>query len=297
MMYHVQCGDAVTNVSDISSDSLPFRLRSHPRAAGRREGATALQVPAGKLRVFRQTVDLRLIHEEIERIETTERAFRVVAVQPGALLTLGLELHEALVRALTQLGYRPELDRIGGAGFGAGRLQPHLHPVVAKRAFLRRSRGRVHVDHAERASGNAGAAAVAHIRLDHHGVELGANDRAGGTDFETTGLHAMFAHVAHHQPTAVVGTVELLDELDVTPVRAIELARVVVAVARQLRHAAVRCWELIPILARDFARLAADADGRVGEETHGLWHIRLSPRCTQMLCLRGSRRWDRRPRR
>src|SRR6266487_4798947 len=96
------------------------RQQAEHCAAGRREAATALQVPAGKLRVFRQTVDLRLIHEEIERIETTERAFRVVAVQPGALLALGFELHQTLVRPLAQLGDRPELDRIGGARLGAG---------------------------------------------------------------------------------------------------------------------------------------------------------------------------------
>src|SRR5216117_400843 len=105
----------------------------------------------------------------------------------------------------------------------------------------------------------------------------------------------MLAHIAHHQPAAVVRTVELLDELDVPPVRTVELARVVVAVARHLRHAAIRGGELIPVLAGYLAGLAADADRRVGEETHGLGHIRLSPRCTRRPCPRGSTRSGPRP--
>src|SRR5213592_2864804 len=88
------------------------RQQAQHRATRRRERATLLQVPAGKLRVFRQTVDLRLIHEEVERVEAAERAIRIVAVQAGALLTLTLELHHTLLRAGAQLGDRPELDRV-----------------------------------------------------------------------------------------------------------------------------------------------------------------------------------------
>src|SRR6266446_10806332 len=119
--------------------------------------------------------------------------------------------------------------------------------------------------------------------------------------------HAVLAHVAHHEPAAVVRAVELLDELDVPPVRAVELARVVVAVARHFRHAAVCGRQLVPVFARDLARLAADTDGRVGEEPHRLvgnggalardgYHITLAPRCRRTPCLRGSTRWDHRPR-
>src|SRR6266852_4162961 len=266
--------------------------------AGRgREHAAGFQVAAGEFRIPRQTVDLRLVHEEVEGVEATKRAIRIVAVQPGALLALGLKLVNTLLRAGAQFGDRPELDRISGAGFRAGRLQPHLHAVVAQRAFLRRPRGRVHVDHAEGAGGDAGAATVAHIRLDHDGVEFGPDDGAGGANLETARLHAMLAHVAHHQPAPVVRALELLDELDVPPVRAVELARVVVAVPAHLGHPAVRRGELIPVLAGDLAGLAADADRRVGEEPHGLWHIRLSPRYTRMPCPRESTRWDRPPRR
>src|SRR5206468_8649621 len=158
---------------------------------------------------------------------------------------------------------------------------------------LRRARHVVDVDDAERAGGDAGAASVAHVRLDHDRVELRADDGARRAHFDAAGLDAMLAHIAHHQPAAVVRAIELLDELDVPPMDTVELARVVVAVARHLADTAILGGQLIPVLAGDLARFAADADGRVSEEPHGFWHIRLSPRCTRKLCLRGSTRWGR----
>src|SRR5207245_11555342 len=69
------------------------------------------------------------------------------------------------------------------------------------------------------------------------------------------------------------GRLELLDEADVPPVDAVQLAGVVVAVAAQLADSAVLGRELIPFLARNLARLAADANRGVGEESHGLRHF------------------------
>src|SRR5206468_12869786 len=83
---------------------------------------------------------------------------------------------------------------------------------------------------------------------------------------------AVLAHVAHHEPAAVVGTLELLDELHMAPVSAVEPPRVVVAVPAHFGHPAVLGGELVPVLARDLARLAPDADRGVGEESHGFGH-------------------------
>src|SRR5437867_9100405 len=47
---------------------------------------------------------------------------------------------------------------------------------------------------------DARPAPVAHVRLDDHRVELGPNDGAGRTHLEASGLDAVLAHVAHHQP-------------------------------------------------------------------------------------------------
>src|SRR5207244_641130 len=145
-------------------------------------------------------------------------------------------------------------------------------------------------------SGAAGPDSVADRRLNDHRVELGTDDGAGGTHLEAPCLDAVLAHVAHHQPAAVVRTLELLDEADVPPVDAVQLTGVVVAVAAQLPDPAVLGGELVPFLARDLARFAPDANGGVGEESHGLRHITPSPRCRRTPCLRGSKRSDPRPR-
>src|SRR5881392_540749 len=115
----------------------------------------------------------------------------------------------------------------------------HLETVITEGALLRRARNRVDVDDAERTGGDARPAAVAHVGLDHDRVELGADDGTGGTHFQAARLDAVLAHVAHHQPAAVVRTLELLDESDVAPVDAVEAPGVVVAVAAQRPHAAV----------------------------------------------------------
>src|SRR6266550_3163016 len=316
MMNHVQCGDAVKKVSDIHDSFLlvdpPFPdsdQREHAEYRGRRdrERATLLQAVAGKLRIGGEAVHFRVVHQQIERVQAAERAVWVVTVEPGAHFALRLELVHALLRADAQLADGAELDRISRTRFGARGFEPDAHAIVTERALLRRARDHVHIDDAKGTAGDAGAAAVADIRLDHHGVELGADDRAGRAHLDTAGLDAVLAHVAHHEPAAVVRAVELLDELDVPPVRAVELARVVVAVARHFRHAAVRRRELVPVLARHLARLAADTDRRVGEEPHRLvgnggalardgYHITPAPRCRRTPCLHGSRRWGRRPR-
>src|SRR4029077_12559283 len=147
----------------------------------------------------------------VKRIEPPERAVRIGPIQLG-LDALRLELVHALMRPRAQFDDRPELDRVRGARLRAGGLEPHLEPVVAERALLRRARHRVHVDHAERARGDARPTTVANVGSDHDGVELGPDDRPGWTHLEAAYLDAVLAPVAPHQPAAVVPTLELLDE-------------------------------------------------------------------------------------
>src|SRR3989475_12978725 len=286
MMNQVQCGAPLKKVSDISVLSSPFRaaLIVHPALAqaderqhaedGRarhRQPCALREIARRQLRLARQPVHLRLVHQQVERVEPAQRPVRVGAVQLG-LDTLRLELVDALVSARAQLGDRAELDRVGWTGLRAGGLEPHLEAVVTQGALLGGARHRVDVDDAERASGDTRPTAVADVRLDHHCVELGPNDGAGGAYFQASRLDAMFAHVAHHQPAPVVGALELLDEAHVPPVDAVQPAGVVVAVAAQLPDAAVLGRELVPFLARDLARLAADANRGVGEEPHRFGH-------------------------
>src|SRR5688500_13806212 len=130
---------------------------------------------------------------------------------------------------------------------------------------------RVDLDDAERTRRDAVAATVAGVRLDHDRVELGPDDGCGGAHCEAAGLDEVPADVAQHQPLAL-GPVplELLDELDVPPVDAVQLAGVVVAVTRELVGAALVRRELVPLLAGDLARLTTDTQCRVGEKADGL---------------------------
>src|SRR2546427_8068850 len=126
-----------------------------------------------------------------------------------------LELVDALLRPRPQLDDRAELDRVCGTRLRSRGLEPHLEPVVAEGALLRGAIHRIDADDAERAGGDARATSVADVGLNHHRVELAADDGAGRTHFQASRLDAVLAHVAHHQPAAVVGALELLDRKSV----------------------------------------------------------------------------------
>src|SRR5438477_469309 len=141
-----------------------------------------------------------------------------------------------------------------------------------------------HADDHERTGADAVPAAVADVGLDDDGVELRADDRAGGADLETAGPHAVLADVGHHEPTALAAlSVELLDELHVAPVDTVEPPRVVVGIARKLAAPAVRRGQLIPFLAGDLTRLAPDAHRRVRVKPHRLGHQTFSTLQTKAL--------------
>src|SRR5262249_13932438 len=159
-----------------------------------------------------------------------------------------------------------------------------LQTVIAQGTLLRCPRSRVDLDDAERTGRNTVATTITHIGLNDHRVELGADDGSRRAHLEATGLHAVFTHIAHHQPAAVAAVgAKLLDELDVPPVDAIQTARVVIAVAAELPHATVFCRELIPLLTGHLAGLAANTHRGVGVEPHCLGHHALSTLHTKAL--------------
>src|SRR5437867_3958094 len=144
MMYQVQCGDAVTKVSDIAAAlpacpdlfHAPFanaheRDQAEDRAGRRGERAALRQVAAWQPGFLRQAVDLGVVDEQIEGVQAAQRAVRIIAIELGAFLSLSLELHQTFLRANAQLRDGAELDRIGGTRLGASGLEPHLHAVVA----------------------------------------------------------------------------------------------------------------------------------------------------------------------
>ena len=104
------------------------------------------------------------------------------------------DLHQLLVRA--------ELDRVRRARLRARRLEPVLEAVVTERAFARAAVVRVAADHPERTRRHAVATAVAHVRLQHHRLMLGADQRAGGAGIEAARVRAVLADVGHEHPLA-----------------------------------------------------------------------------------------------
>src|SRR3989475_6219486 len=206
------------------------------------------QVARRHLRIGRQSVDFRLVHQQIERVQPTEHLL-VGAVEIRPVLPRPVQLLHARLRSLSKLADGPKLNRLGRAGFRAGGLHPALQPVVTERALLRSVGYRVDVDHAERTGRNAVAASIASVRLNDDGVELGSDDRARRADFQAGGVDTVLADVAHEQPSTVLSVLaELLDELDVAPMDAIQSAGVVAAVPTQHVHAAAGARPPIPSL-------------------------------------------------
>ena len=124
-----------------------------------------------------------------------------------------LQVGHPLLGPLPQLVDVAELDRLGGAGLGAGRRLVVEQPVVAEGALLGDARVLDRrnvlvlallpdpaVDDAEGAAGHAVAAPVADVVLHHHGAELGAEQRTGRADVQTPGVRAVLADVRRHQP-------------------------------------------------------------------------------------------------
>src|ERR1700733_339475 len=230
------------------------------------------QIARRHLRIGWQSVHLRFVDEQIKRVEPSQHLL-VGPVKIGSVLAGLMQLLHSRLGFGVKLPDGSKLDRFRRAGFGAGRLQAALQPVVTEGAFLSCVRDWIDVNHTKGAGPDTVPAAVAGIRLDDNGIELSADNRTRGADLEAPGVDAVLANIAHQEPAAVLPAFgELLDELDMAPMDTVQPARVVVAVAAQCVQTAVSAGKLIPLFAGDFAVFAADADCGVGEKPHRLSH-------------------------
>src|SRR5215468_10611630 len=151
-----------------------------------------------------------------------------------------MELLDALARDLPQRFPIAKLDRVGRTGFGAGGLHVLFEAVVAERALPRAPIVMKPVDHAERAVDHAIPTAVADVRLNIDGVELGANDRAGRATLQATGAHAVLAYIGVEQPGYVSGILRrernrALDKAHMPPRGCPQRRRVVVRHAGEMK--------------------------------------------------------------
>src|SRR5205807_4789326 len=206
------------------------------------------------------------VAEHEERVQPVREPVGV-APQPGPVGAAAVQLRDPGAAALGELVERSEGDRPGGARTDARRLLVDLEAVVAERALVGAVVDVGAGDHPERAGADAVAAAVADVVLHEHGAELGAHDGAGRADVHAAGVLAVLADVGDEEPSVLaVRAIELLEELDVPPGVPTEVAGVVVA---DPQPAGAVGGQAVPLLAGHLARLAADAERRVGEEADG----------------------------
>ena len=149
---------------------------------------------------------------------------------------------------------------------GSGRREP----VVAERALPGAAFLRAAIDHPVRARRHAIAAPVAHVLLDHDRAELAPEQRARRAHVEAGRVRAVLAHVAGHQPPQSSSPPSLL-----TPNPSRGLGFSMNATCRHWSTSSAPCCrrtcrdlevvlrDVVPLLARHLARLAADADAAV----------------------------------
>src|SRR5262249_39330939 len=144
------------------------------------DAATNSQQPAGRdiargqAGLAWQPIRLRLVDKQVERIQPADGVGVPVtwlAIDVGATFAALAELLDALLRASTQIGDGPELNRRGRTCLRAGRSQSGLEPVVTQRALHRGVIGVIYADDVERTRGDAIATSIAHVRLDNDGIE------------------------------------------------------------------------------------------------------------------------------
>ncbi len=178
------------------------------------------------------------------------------------------------------------MDGLGWTRLGAGRLQTVALAVVAERAFVRMTAHFAASDDAERAGRYAGRASVADVSLNINVLKFILNNGAGWASLVARSRQAVLAMVAHHEPTVKRRLVghrpqgsknvrrlfgELFNEFHMTPGGRRQLVRIVIAIAGPIK--AIR-GELVPLLARHLACLAADAYGGVRVKTSSLLGLR-----------------------
>src|SRR5256886_17384298 len=99
---------ATTEIYTLSlHDALPISRERERSALG--------QVARRERRFPREPADLRLVHEEVARIEPAERPTGIGPIPPG-LDPPSLELVDALLRPRAPFDARPALERGQGAG-------------------------------------------------------------------------------------------------------------------------------------------------------------------------------------
>src|SRR5437660_498679 len=208
-------------------------------------------------RSFGKIVNRRLVQQQKKRIQCAVFSCRIGAVEIRAPLAAFVQLLHSLARYLMQFRDGAKLDRFSWTRFGTGWGEAVFLPVIAKRALMCAAIRLVTIEHSKGTRRHAVTAAITDVLLHINISEFVVDDRSRRARFLTRRLHTVLAHVAHHQPAIALHVMtELLDESDVSPRRVRKHRRVVIAVAGPLKT--IR-RKLVPLITRDLARFAADA--------------------------------------
>ena len=245
--------------------------RDKSRRGGRADIQPRQAGTCGKIERIWGTVQ----HEH--RIETTDApgpAKLVIAVEPGLVETLFFECRNPFPAHNSQLVNWAKANRTSRAGGSACWSKPAAEPVVAERALMGAAVSVIELGNAEWTGRDAIATPIAHIVLNYYRPELGAEDSACRTGIQATGMNAVLANVAEHEPSnAIPGW--SFDECHMAPCGGSEVDGVVITVSSQREGRCGRVTrQLIPLLACHLARFAANADGRIGEKSECCGRLR-----------------------
>ena len=224
---------------------------------------------------WRKIVDLRFVDQQEERVQPFRSGLALRASRHTDKLPSSRA--RAIVRLVacamfTQLRQFAEHDRFSGTRFGAGRLHAFFLTVVTERAFPGAAVVLATIDDAERAAGYAITTTVADVGLNVNRIELRANDGARGT---APGIRRA-RNVCRRRTSSATRKLPAVcpprghrafHECDLTPGGSAQVAGVVVRHSREMEAVV---GQLIPLLARDLAGFAADADRGVREEALAL---------------------------
>src|SRR5207237_10282019 len=231
-----------------------------------------LHVRGRPTRRLGKIVNRRLVQQQKERVQRAIFARRLCTVKIRASLAAFVQLLHSLARYLMKFSDWAELNRFRGTRFRAGWFEAVLLSVITELAFMCAAVRLVSIQHSKGARRYAVTTTVADVLLYINISEFVVDDRSGRARFLARRLHAMLAHIAHHQPAIALHFVtELFDESDVPPSRVGKHGRVVIAVAGPMKTVGRK---LVPLLARYLARFAADAQRRIGKEAHLLLLLR-----------------------
>src|SRR3989440_5086310 len=138
-------------------------------------------------------------------MQTAIKNVVINAIETCLVQTSLVQKAKSLSCAFLEFLHFPILNRVGGTGLSACRLQAILHTVITKRAFACCMRALLVTRNDSEWTGNhTVAAAIADVLLHVHRVKFRANNRAGWASFMAGCMRTVFAYITAHEPAVSI---------------------------------------------------------------------------------------------